>query len=141
MLIVKLLLIKSVLVLNVGVLETCLMRQESVLMSLYTYWATIFLIPQKIISSIIAIYRNYLWDGKEDTDRSPIVAWASICRNKSNGWLNVRDCKLWNIEALGKYIWQILMKEDNLWVKWIHGIYNRNGNFWSHTPPNEASWA
>lgn len=94
---------------------------NSVLMSLYTYWETIFVIPQSILNAILSVCCNYLWEGKEHATKSPPIAWEIVCRDKTHGGLNVRDGKLWNIAAVGKYIWQVSMKLDNLWVKWIHG--------------------
>lgn len=42
---------------------------------------------------------------------------------------------------MGKYVGQVSTKADNLWVKWIRGIYLRGGDFRSHLPPYNASWA
>lgn len=55
--------------------------------------------------------------------------------------MNLLDGKTWNIAAMGKDIWQVTMKEDNLWVKWVPGVYICNDNFWTHIPPHDASWA
>lgn len=107
-------------------------------MSLYTYWATIFILPQSILKAIISICRNFLWAGKDSTCKTPPIAWKHISKSKIQGGLNVRDTILWNKSAMGKYIWQIALKEDNLWVKWV---YIRDGNFWIHTPPYNASCA
>lgn len=136
---------KIALVSNVGDPETYLIRWvqliNSILMSLYTYWATIFIIPQSMLNSILSVCRNYLWEGKELFTKSPPITWETICSDKTHGGLNVRDGKLWNIAAMGKYIWQVSMKSDNLWVKWIHWVYIHNDNFWLHVSPLDASWA
>lgn len=45
-----------------------------ILMSLYTYWVTIFILPQSILKFVIAICRSFVWDGKDKTCRvSPIA--------------------------------------------------------------------
>lgn len=70
-----------------------------------------------------------------------LLQWDFISKPKKQGGLNVRNVVLWNKTAMGKYIWQVTMKEDNLWVKWVHGIYIRDGDFWNHIPPPFASWS
>lgn len=54
-------------------------------------------------------------------DKVPLVAWDHVCTKRSQGGLNVRNLKNWNMAAIGKYFWQVTMKEVNLWVKWVHG--------------------
>lgn len=114
---------------------------NSVLISLYTYWAIIFLLPSSVLKKIIARCRNFLWDGNAPTPRNAPIAWDLICRNKPHGGLNVRDIKIYNLAAMGKYLWQVMMKEDNLWVKWVHGIYIREQDPWTYPPPHDASWS
>lgn len=47
---------------------------NSVLMSLYTYWASVFIIPQSVLKAITATCRNFLWAGREQTSKvSPIA--------------------------------------------------------------------
>lgn len=45
---------------------------NNVLLSLHTYWARIFVIPKGVINKIIALCRNFLWDGKLVYNRSPL---------------------------------------------------------------------
>ncbi|KAH0706708.1 hypothetical protein KY285_011251 [Solanum tuberosum] len=43
--------------------------------------------------------------------------------------------------AVGKLVWQLACKEDTLWIKWVHGIYMKDGNeIWTHNPPADSSW-
>lgn len=77
---------------------------NSVLLSLHTYWASIFLLPKRVLDGVTAICRNYLWDGKPIYSRSPPIAWDIVCRRKKQGGLGIHDCHMWNVEALGKLI-------------------------------------
>lgn len=43
-------------------------------MHIHAYWASIFLLPKALLKSIIAICKNYLWDGKVETTRVLLVA-------------------------------------------------------------------
>ncbi|XP_062088358.1 uncharacterized protein LOC133794933 [Humulus lupulus] len=50
------------------------------------------------------------------------VAWEKVWRPKREGGLGFRNILKWNIAALGKYIWAVATKKDNLWVKWAHHV-------------------
>ena len=39
------------------------------------------------------------------------------------GGLGFKESHTWNTAMLGKYIWSIANKEDNLWVCWIDHVY------------------
>ncbi|XP_010687128.1 uncharacterized protein LOC104901274 [Beta vulgaris subsp. vulgaris] len=43
--------------------------------------------------------------------------------------------------ALSKLAWGVAQKQDNLWVKWVHGVYIKDSNWASYTAPTHASWA
>ncbi|XP_074288921.1 uncharacterized protein LOC141614066 [Silene latifolia] len=72
---------------------------QSVLTSLYTYWANIFLIPKGVLKAVDNICRNFLWDGNTECLRVPPVAWEKICFPKSEGdsksALSGTKCELW----------------------------------------------
>ncbi|XP_021718631.1 uncharacterized protein LOC110686347 [Chenopodium quinoa] len=53
-----------------------------VLMSLHTYWATLFIVPKMILEGVMAICRNFIWDGKAIYSRAPPIAWDIVCRPK-----------------------------------------------------------
>lgn len=59
-----------------------------------------------------------------------------VCKPKANGGLGVR-----NIAYLGKYIWAVAKKADNVWVKWVHSVYLKQQDWWEYVPPREASWS
>ncbi|XP_075084724.1 uncharacterized protein LOC107792115 [Nicotiana tabacum] len=87
---------------------------NSVLLHTHVYWASIFILPRAVLNRITSICRNYLWDGKVDTNRVPLIAWDFICRSKKEGGLGVTDCVSWSDAAIGKCIWNIAQKTYNL---------------------------
>ena len=42
--------------------------------------------------------------------------------------------------AMGKYVWAISKKKDNLFVKWINSVYLMNQNWWDYKCPTDCSW-
>ncbi|XP_074290966.1 uncharacterized protein LOC141617698 [Silene latifolia] len=90
---------------------------QSVLTSLYTYWANIFLIPKGVLKTVDNICRNFLWDGNPECLRAPPIAWEKVWCPKSEEGLGIRDSNAWNVAAIGKLVWWIYTKPDTLWVK------------------------
>lgn len=102
---------------------------NSVLMQLHIYWLSIFILPKKVLKAIITMCRNYLWDGKVNSNRVPLVAWETVCKDTNKGRLGIYDCMVWNEAALAKYVWHIANNAENLWVRWINHIYIKDANW------------
>ncbi|XP_062085554.1 uncharacterized protein LOC133791650 [Humulus lupulus] len=113
---------------------------NSVLMSIHSYWAQIMILPKKVMKDIDAICRAFLWRGMSDNVGPRLVAWLNICNNKTGGGLGFKRVVDWNIAAIGKYIWAIASKKDNLRVKWIHNIYLKQMDWWDYKAPLASSW-
>ncbi|XP_049381419.1 uncharacterized protein LOC125845987 [Solanum stenotomum] len=96
---------------------------NSVLLHIHTYWSFIFQLPKKVLKSITAVCRNFLWSGQENTTKSQLISWEKVCRSKKEEGLGIVDCMIWNEAAIAKYVWNIAKKADNLWVKWVNQIY------------------
>ena len=41
---------------------------------------------------------------------------------------------------VGKYVWNVARKADNLWVKWVDHLYVKGRNWWLYNPSSSASW-
>lgn len=110
-----------------------------VLMSLYTYWAQIFLVPKGVLNKIKQICRAFLWEGRIYSTKVPPVAREEVCWSKRRG-VGVGDGLCWNMAAIGKYVWQISQKEDLIWIKWIHCVYVKDVDWWEYKAPVNVSW-
>ncbi|KAL2897532.1 hypothetical protein RDABS01_039315 [Bienertia sinuspersici] len=113
---------------------------NSVLLNLHTYWASIFILPKKVIDGVINACRNYLWDGKTVSNKPPLIAWDLVCRERKKGGLGFKESHTWNVALLGKYIWSIACKEDNMWVKWINHVYLKGKDWKEYVAPSNVSW-
>ncbi|XP_074306132.1 uncharacterized protein LOC141641364 [Silene latifolia] len=80
-----------------------------------------------------------MWDGTSEYMRSPLVAWQQVCLPKTEGGLGIRYSQTWNIATVGKLVWWVYSKPDNLWVKWIHQIYMKGIDWDSYSPKNHMS--
>ncbi|XP_074288649.1 uncharacterized protein LOC141613805 [Silene latifolia] len=113
---------------------------NDVLNTLQNYLAQMFIIPKSIINNIMAICRNYLWDGSPDYHRVPLVAWDKVTLPKTEGGLGIKKADVWNIATVGKLVDWIYCKADRLLIKWINDVYIKNHDWHSYTPLADATW-
>ncbi|XP_074296667.1 uncharacterized protein LOC141627085 [Silene latifolia] len=58
---------------------------QSVLKTLHNYWAAMFILANGVISKVESICRNFLWDGRVDYIRTPLVSWEKNLQAKKRG--------------------------------------------------------
>ena len=63
----------------------------------------------------------------------PYVALESVCLPKKKGGLGIKNLDKWNVTRVAKLVWAISMKQDSLWVKWVHGRYIKGREWWEYT--------
>ena len=107
---------------------------NSVLMGIYTFWATIFMLPKSVIKEVNSKCRNFLRGADQTFKKIPYISWEESCKPKSYGGLGPLNIEAWNSASIAKLVWAVSHKEDMLWVKWIHGRYLRNSNWWDYSP-------
>lgn len=110
---------------------------NSVLISFHAYWAQVFILPKHILKSIECVCRAFLW---QDTYISSKPGYVSVCKSKRHGGLGVRNERMWNFTALGKYIWAISTKQDLMWVRWVNSIYIKDRDWWHYQPKADSGW-
>ncbi|XP_062094157.1 uncharacterized protein LOC133800218 [Humulus lupulus] len=113
---------------------------NSVLLSIHSYWAQIMTLPKKLLRDIEATCRAFLWKGMVEYLGPSLVAWNNICLPKAVGGLGFRKILDWNIAALGKYVWAIASKKDNLWVRWIRSVYLTKVDWWEYKTQSDCNW-
>ncbi|XP_074265589.1 uncharacterized protein LOC141588030 [Silene latifolia] len=113
---------------------------RSVLNSLHSYWASIFIIPKGIMKRIEAVCRNFLWDNSADYRRSPLVGWDTVCRPKEEGGLGLKDQEVWNKAMIGRLVDWVAEKRDSIWVHWVHNNYLKGREWMEYSPTMNSSW-
>ncbi|XP_062075600.1 uncharacterized protein LOC133779685 [Humulus lupulus] len=113
---------------------------NSVLISIHSYWAQLMILPKKLLRDVEALCRAFLWKGSLDTHSHGLIAWDHLCLSKIAGGLGFRRILEWNEAAIGKYVWDIAKKKDNLFVKWINSVYIANRSWWDYSCPPDCSW-
>lgn len=64
-----------------------------------------------VFTQINNICRNFLWKDTVGSGCPGKVAWKSVCKTKKEGGLGIVNNKMWNIAAMGKYLWMISSKK------------------------------
>ncbi|XP_062081324.1 subtilisin-like protease SBT5.3 [Humulus lupulus] len=98
------------------------------------------ILPKGVLQKINAICRAFLWKVKSKFLGPGLVGWETLCKSKKEGGLGFRNVLEWNKEAIGKYIWAVATKQDNLWIKWVHHVYLGTADWWSYEAPSASSW-
>ncbi|CAH9085418.1 unnamed protein product [Cuscuta europaea] len=107
---------------------------RSVIQGVQSFWLQVFPIPQTILDRIVSICRIFLWGGKFSK-----VAWEDICLPKEEGGLGIHNAKVWNHALLSRTLWDVHMKKDTLWVKWVNGVYLQGRTVWDFIPHTRDS--
>ncbi|XP_021866848.2 uncharacterized protein [Spinacia oleracea] len=114
---------------------------KSVLFGVQLYWCQIFVMPKKIMKEIQRLCRSFLWTCNKVGSKKAPVAWENLCLPKTCGGWNLKDLITWNKAAVLKHCWAFSMKQDRLWVKWMHTYYIQQKDFWTMPVPNGLTWS
>ena len=64
-------------------------------------------------------------------DKKPhLVKWSTVCANKRNGGLGVRDLSMLNRALLCKWIWRFANEKNALWRNVIHWKFGEERGGW-----------
>ncbi|GJR49138.1 RNA-directed DNA polymerase, eukaryota, reverse transcriptase zinc-binding domain protein [Tanacetum coccineum] len=77
---------------------------SSVLASMQTYWASVYLLPKTVVKEISRVIKNFLWDSTGNGNGKAKIAWKVVCRPKDQGGLGIKPLDEWNEVLLMKNI-------------------------------------
>lgn len=96
---------------------------NNVIFGMFNYWASIFILPAKVVVRIKQLCKNYLWSRTNQFKRVPHISWQHTCFPKAKGGLGLKEYTDWNKVIIAKLVWVVTSTKDILWVKWVHGRY------------------
>ncbi|KAK4397477.1 putative ribonuclease H protein [Sesamum angolense] len=89
---------------------------KSVLSTLHSYWASVFILPKGIINIIEAKLRKFLWQGSTGRGCAK-VSWDQICRPKEEGGLGFHNILVINKALMLKHLWKIVQNDrHSIWL-------------------------
>nr|XP_043611422.1 uncharacterized protein LOC122583015 [Erigeron canadensis] len=113
---------------------------NSVLASMHIYWASIFILPARVIKELEQKMRNFLWGMGPGGKVKSKASWKSVCLPKYEGGLGIKRISNFNKALITSHIWSIVTDRESLWVRWIHSYKLKGRNFWDVTPCGSMSW-
>jgi len=84
-----------------------------------------------VIKKITCICRNFLWTGDFCRSKSALVVWKIVYLPKHEGGLGLLDIQANNNSFLAKQLWNIHLKQDSIWIQWIHHYYLNTFSIWN----------
>ncbi|KAK4398316.1 hypothetical protein Sango_1307100 [Sesamum angolense] len=112
---------------------------QSVLSTLHSYWASVFILPKGIIKILEAKLRKFLWQGATRRGQAK-VAWDQVCRQTEEGCLGFRSILVMNKALMMKHLWKIVRQDrKSIWVAWILRHRLHNDNLWTFNG-STGSW-
>ncbi|XP_060196348.1 uncharacterized protein LOC132625797 [Lycium barbarum] len=104
-------------------------------------FTSVFILPQSVLKLVNKQCREFVWGTNEGTKKISLVSWHDLCCSKKEGGLNIKNYRIWNIAVVGKLIWLYMNSKEQLWFRWVHGVYMKGeDDFWNHVPPQDCSW-
>nr|XP_016460273.1 PREDICTED: uncharacterized protein LOC107783765 [Nicotiana tabacum] len=101
---------------------------NAILFSIFNFWGTMFILPRGILKEVDQKCKSYLRCSSTEKKKVALVAWEKVCVPKRFGGLNIKSSRRWNMTFVGRLVWQLALKKDVLWLKWVNGLYMRNQN-------------
>ncbi|KAM6574537.1 hypothetical protein CsatA_022864 [Cannabis sativa] len=68
---------------------------NSVLITIQAYWSQIIIMPKRILNSIEAICRAFLWKGQAMFHGAGAMAWDNVCQPKATWGLGITKLETW----------------------------------------------
>nr|GEW29591.1 hypothetical protein [Tanacetum cinerariifolium] len=97
---------------------------QSVLSSMHIYWASVFILPNRIVHDLEQLICGFLWcQGKMKRGKVK-VAWDSVCMPKHEGGLGIRIIDDFNVAIMATHIWSILTYIEVV----VSGMFLRRGD-------------
>ena len=103
---------------------------KSTLLSIPTYYLSLFTIPQHIVDRLERIQRNFLWGSSNEVFRYPLVAWDKVVWLVEIGGLGIQKIGLFNQALLGKWLWWFGKEATHLWRQVIATKYGEGSGRW-----------
>ncbi|KAK4380929.1 hypothetical protein Sango_3017300 [Sesamum angolense] len=104
---------------------------KSVLSTLHTYWASVFILPKGVLKLLEKRMRAFLWQGSSGSGHAK-VAWDQLCKPKGEGGLGIRSLIVTNQALILKQLWRILQNDGtSIWVAWIQQYRLRRTTLWT----------
>ncbi|KAJ0546413.1 putative reverse transcriptase zinc-binding domain-containing protein [Helianthus annuus] len=92
--------------------------------ALPNYYFSMYLAPKKVVNTLDAIRRDFIWGRKAGKHKIRWIAWDKMTRSKHNGSFGLGDLRSANLTFMIKWWWKYKAKPEELWTKVIKSIHD-----------------
>ena len=103
---------------------------KSVLVSLPTYYLSLFSIPKNVAASIERIIQNFFWESHAGSKINHLVKWNKASAPLKDGGFGLGGIKNHNTTLLAKCGWRFSKEESALWRQMIRSIHRKEPFDW-----------
>ncbi|KAJ0745067.1 putative reverse transcriptase zinc-binding domain-containing protein [Helianthus annuus] len=107
---------------------------------MHIYWASVFIIPSRVINDLEKHMRRFLWSGNSPSRVKAKVPWSEVCLPKNEGGLGIRSISDVNKALMTNHIWSILVNRKSLWVQWIYTHKLKGRSLWDIQGRGSMNW-
>ncbi|XP_028086247.1 uncharacterized protein LOC114287169 [Camellia sinensis] len=105
------------------------------------YWASLFILPKKVVTEIESCLRAFFWNGPDLKKIGAKVVWVHLCVPQNEGGLGFKSIEVWNKAAIAKHVWFLLSGgEQSMWCQWAKSYLLKGISFWCLKVPSDPSW-
>ncbi|MFS7970880.1 hypothetical protein Hanom_Chr09g00826111 [Helianthus anomalus] len=92
--------------------------------ALPNYYFSMYLAPKKVVNTLDAIRRDFIWGRKAGKHKTRWIAWDKMTRIKHKGGFGLGDLRSANLAFMIKWWWKYKAKPEELWTKVIKSIHD-----------------
>ena len=82
-----------------------------------SYFLSFFRVPKSVVDKLLKLQHRFLWGGGPEQNKIAWIKWEVVCLPKEKGGLGLKDINRFNLALLGKWKWQLLQQQWELWAK------------------------
>lgn len=112
---------------------------NSSILSIPTYYTSVYPIPDTVLNEINKIVRDFLWYKDNNRKGIHVVALSNLTDSKSEGGLGIKNLLVAKTSLMAKNILKFLNAEDTFWVNTLLHKHVKI-NFWKDPIPLRYSW-
>ncbi|GJR54457.1 hypothetical protein Tco_1404978 [Tanacetum coccineum] len=91
---------------------------RSVIGSMHVYWASVFVLPTRILLELEQLIRGFLWCQGDMRKGKAKVSWEVVCLPKNEGGLGLRRLEMFSKALMVTHIWNLLVKKESGNITW-----------------------
>lgn len=95
--------------------------------------------PEKIVSMLERIMRNFFWEGHNGSRINHLVKWNPVTQYLADEGLSIGGLRAKNFAILAKWEWKYLDKENSLWCQVVKSIHGKDSYNWHTAGMNNNS--